>query len=177
MKRKTLVVLAVGSLLCSGQSSIASMSTLYFVDRATDYIYRSDLDGGNLTPLLSVGQEPVGISVYGDHIYWSDDNLDEIYRSDLNGQNVETLISEPRITGLDGVTAFGSSLYFVDRATDYIYRSDLDGGNLTSLLSVGQEPVGISVYGDHIYWSDDNLDEWPATTTFTNQRQLHLPIN
>ena len=140
---------------------------MYWVDRGTDKIQRSDLDGSNvedlvMRPTLST---PVGIALdlSGSKMYWIDEGTDKIQRSNLDGSSVEDLIT----FGLDLPTGIaldvsGGKIYWADRGTDKIQRSDLDGSNVEDLITTNlMVPSGIAldVSGGKIYWADRGTDK------------------
>lgn len=86
-------------------------SQLYWSDRGLDGIYRSDLDGTNITQLLDMDAVfgtadyvVTGIAVSEDGIFFSDLLDDTIYHADLDGSNGELL--------LDMAATFSDSSYY-----------------------------------------------------------------
>jgi low density lipoprotein-related protein 2 len=50
-----------------------------------------------------------------------------------------------------------SKLYWTDAVREKIERSDLDGSNREVLVTATIYPFAITVFGDHIYWTDLQL--------------------
>jgi len=123
-------------------------SLLFFTDNGTDVVYKSDLDGTNLSTLVNVGGNPVGIAVDGTNqkVYYVKEG--SIQSVDLTGGTPVTILdSNDGIVFPIDVAINDSKLYFTDNGTDMVYKSDLDGTNLSTLVNVGGNPVGIAVDG------------------------------
>ena len=57
---------------------------LYWTDHDTYKIQRADLDGSNVTDLVTTGLDyPTGLTIHNDQLYWTD-YADKIQRADLN---------------------------------------------------------------------------------------------
>ena len=132
---------------------------MYWTDKDTDKIQRSNLDGSSVEDLVTSGlSSPRGIAldVAGGKMYWTD--WDKIQRSNLDGSDVEDLGT----TGLvlqDGIAldVAGGKMYWTDWGTDKIQRSNLDGSDVEDLVTTGLEyPGGIAldVAGGKMYWTD-----------------------
>ncbi len=122
---------------------------MYWVDRGTGKIQRSDLDGNNIEDLITKGlNQPwaIALDISGDKMYWTD-RLTGIWRSDLDGRNIEDLVirpqvNRPRAIALD--TASGK-MYWVDESKNRIQRSDLDGSNIEDLVGGLSTPASIAL--------------------------------
>ena len=130
----------------------------------THYISRVDIDGTNMTDLVSnlgLGRvAPAGVAVSDEHIYWSmatndDSRTGKIQRSDLNGNNVETLITglgDPTSIVLDLVSDY---MYWTDTRTFKIQRARLDGGIVEDIVSAdpGRKlDLAVDVDNNKLYW-------------------------
>jgi len=103
--------------------------SIYFADAGTDGIYRSDLDGSNLTALVSSGlfsPDGVALDLVAGHIYWTDTGFDRIQRSNLDGSNVTTLIT--------GLTSPTSLVFLAPEPTTAL----LLAGGLAGLAAAGR---------------------------------------
>jgi len=116
------------------------------------------VDGvSNITDLVTGLNNPNGITIHNDQIYWADSYTDKIQRSNLDGSNVTDLV-----TGLhnpNGITIHNDQIYWADPATDKIQRSNLDGSNVTDLVTGLSNPIGLTIHNDQIYWSDPATDK------------------
>ena len=65
---------------------IAVTDYIYWTDPGTKKVQRSDLDGTNVTDLVTGLTDPYGISVT-DYIYWTDILDSTISRTDLDGNS------------------------------------------------------------------------------------------
>ncbi len=93
MKKLTISILALGLGLTLASNSFAEK--IYWTDFGTDKIQRSDLDGSNVTDLVTGLISPYGIALdlTNSKIYWTDDGTNKIQRSDLDGSNVTDIVT------------------------------------------------------------------------------------
>ena len=119
------------------------------------------VDGvSDITDLVTGLNNPNGITIHNDQIYWADSYTDKIQRSNLDGSNVTDLV-----TGLSnpiGLTIHNHQIYWSDPATDKIQRSNLDGSNITDLFTSDDglaNPYGLTIHNNQIYWSDYSTDK------------------
>ena len=123
-------------------------------------IQRSNLDGSNVTDLVTGLGIPVGLTIHNDQIYWTDIGTDKIQRSNLDGSNITDLV-----TGDDGLslpsdpTIHNDQIYWTSENTDKIQRSNLDGSNVTDLVTGLGRPYGLTIHNDQIYWTNSNTDK------------------
>ena len=142
-------------------TTASQMWKLYWTDRGTSKIQRSNLDGSGVEDLVTTGLSgPVGLAldVSGGKMYWTDWLRDKIQRSNLDGSGVEDLVT----TGLDwpwgiALDVSGGKMYWTDRGTQKIQRSNLDGSGVEDLVTTRlDKPWGIAldVSGGKMYWTD-----------------------
>ena len=88
---------------------------MYWTDYRTDTIYRSNLDGSNVEPLVTGEEYPRGIAldVSGGKIYWTGWG---VYRSNLDGSNVEPLGTGTDAEGI-ALDVAGGKIYWTDQGT------------------------------------------------------------
>ena len=126
---------------------------IYWADRSAKKIQRADLNGANVTDIISTGLSGpygIGLDLVAGKVYFSDVTIaitpvGSIKRADLNGSNVEIVA-----VGLGTVTAIA-----VDRTNGYILWTDsdngkiqasnLDGTGVTDVLFGLSNPRGIAV--------------------------------
>ena len=146
-------------------------SHLYWTSPFEGAIYRADLDGTNVEPLVSGLDVPfdLALDVAGGQMYWNTES-GGIYRASLDGSNVETLVVpeeaeyyDPESLALD---VAGGWIYWTDSFEDSINRAALDGSNIeTFFVPEEGEPTGfglaLDVAGGRMYWTALNL--WTGT--------------
>jgi len=135
----------------------------------------------NITDLVTGLNNPNGITVHNDQIYWADSYTDKIQRSNLDGSNVTDLVTG--LSNPNGITIHNDQIYWSDPATDKIQRSNLDGSNVTDLITGLVDPSGLTIHNDQIYWTApatdkiqrSNLDGSNITDLFTSDDGLANP--
>ena len=135
---------------------------IYWTDWGTNKIQRSNLDGSNVTDLVTTGlSDPYSIIIHNNQIYWTDSGTDKIQRSNLDGSNVTDLVTTGLST-LRGLTIHNDQIYWADVGTNKIQRSNLDGSNVTDLMDSSDGlsgPHGLAIVNDQIYWADADSDK------------------
>ncbi len=149
-------------------SEPSTLSHMYWTSPSEGVIYRADLDGSNVEPLVSGLDVPfdLALDVAGGQMYWNTES-GGIYRAALDGSNVETLVVpeeadyyDPESLALD---VAGGWIYWTDSSGDGIYRAALDGSNIEPFFETEEgEPTGfglaLDVAGGWIYWTG----LWPS---------------
>ena len=152
-------------------SEPSTLSHMYWTSPSEGVIYRADLDGSNVEPLVSGLDVPfdLALDVAGGQMYWNTES-GGIYRAALDGSNVETLVVpeeadyyDPESLALD---VAGGWIYWTDSSGDGIYRSALDGSNIEPFFDTEEgEPTGfglaLDVAGGQMYWTSLNI--WTGT--------------
>lgn len=146
--------------LLAGQGDVFGMavdsSHLYWADVGGDAIMRSDLDGSNVTTLVSdaAGSHPYGVAVDASHVYWTDLQSQQVKRADLDGGHITTLIDGSGLLQPAAIAIDSTHLYLGDVAGDgSIMRANLDGSGRTTLVASDAYPFAIAVDSAHIYWA------------------------
>lgn len=121
----------------SFQGLTADANYLYWTDITNHLIQRSDLNGGNVTTLVSSGlNTPHDIQATASYLYWTDQANNVIQRSALDGSNVTTLVNSTFLSSPTGLFVTADSLYFTQLNLG-VYRSDLNGSNISQLVTGG----------------------------------------
>ncbi|XP_070536067.1 uncharacterized protein [Ptychodera flava] len=143
------------------------------VDYLADLVYWSDstlgqievakTDGSNRKVLINGIVEPrhIILDLQERYIYWSDRGSDAVYgkieRAFQDGSNREDVISTniERPSGL-AIDNDARKLYWCDFQLNKIEVSDLSGQNrqVLVLLPDDNQPQGLALHGQFIYWSD-----------------------
>ncbi len=165
------------TLLASGLSFprdlVANATHLFWVN-ISGSVFRSNLDGSNITTIATVGGDFLqGIALTDSHLYWSDATAHSIMRANLDGSGVTTLVG----SGLSipyGLQVAGSYLYWADLGTDVIQRSNLDGTGVTTILSAFDvtNPSGLVVTDSSLYFTQQYLGVYHADLNGANLTQL-----
>jgi len=158
------------ALLLSG--SVAQALDLFWTNEDTNTIQGSDLDGSNLTTLVSSGLDtPRSIAFHNDALYFADSANDAIKRADLNGTRtavtgVTTLFSGSSVEGVSGISidSTNSEIYYTrdDFSSESIWKASLDGsGSPSQIHNDNNNPRGIAldVAADRMYWLRSNTAE------------------
>ena len=134
--------------------------------RATGKIQCADLDGSNVTALVTGLDDPRGIAldVAGGKMYWTVPGevnratqtfTGKIQCADLDGSNVTDLITglEPPRGGI-ALDVSGGKIYWTD--WDKIQCADLDGSNVTALVTglYNLSDIALDVAGGKMYWME-----------------------
>lgn len=131
----------------------------YFADEDTDSIRRANLDGSNVTTVVSGLVAPRGVFVdsVNEKLYWTDGHSVPrvIQRSDLDGANIETIFSTASGT-LNTIDLDVSSgkIYFGNSIDRTVSRVNVDGTNI-EVLATNTDAVGIAVdsMAGKVYWT------------------------
>lgn len=73
----------------------AQQTYLYWTDRTGGLVQRSDIDGSNVTTIVSGISTPEAMTYdsVNQKIYWLERDTGTIFRADIDGSNSETVIS------------------------------------------------------------------------------------
>lgn len=158
------------ALLLSG--SVAQALDLFWTNENTNIIQGSNLDGSNLTTLVSSGLDtPRSIAFHNDALYFADFANSAIKRADLNGTRtavtgVTTLFSGSNVAGASGISidSTNGEIYYTrdTLASEAIWKANLDGsGSPFLVLNDNNNPRGIAldVAADRMYWLRSNTSE------------------
>jgi PKD repeat protein len=132
-------------------------------------IWRVNLDGSDLQPIVTGLIEPYGIAldVTGGKVYWADERDEEgdyighISRANLDGSNREDLVSmedaQFRAVALD---VENNKMYFYEVYNEDLYVADLNGSNATPIVSgVYGYAIAVDTESDKIYFDDQNDEQ------------------
>lgn len=147
------------ALACAIHSS-ADAGFIFYADEVTDSIRRADLNGSNVTTIISgqVAARGVAIDAGASKIYWTDGHAfpRSIQRANLDGSAVETIFSTTSGTlNTIALDLVNNKVYFANSISGLIQRANLDGTGLETIASGADEPVGIAVDSirGKVYWS------------------------
>ncbi|KAJ8299613.1 hypothetical protein KUTeg_023673 [Tegillarca granosa] len=132
---------------------------VYWTDTGLNRIEVANTDGTMRKVLFWENlDQPRAIVVYYEagYMYWTDwGKHPKIERSDMDGENRIVLVSDnlgwPNGLVVDRPT---SRLIWADARMELIECSDLHGNKRRTLVSSVNHPYGLTVTGNHIYWTD-----------------------
>ncbi|CAG5126006.1 unnamed protein product, partial [Candidula unifasciata] len=143
-------------------------SHIYFSDTVLKKIFRTDINGTNLTEIVATGidvVEDIAVDWIGQNLYWTDYGMETIEVVNLSGENRMVLFSEnitnPRaieVDPRDGVRY----LFWSDWGQNpRIERSGLDGTNRITLVSeklFWPNALTIDYPNKRLYFADARMD-------------------
>jgi hypothetical protein len=151
---KKIIALATVFLYLAHGACVFAEGYIYWAESDPEsMIRRADLDGSNITDLVSSGlQSARGIYMTDTFIYWTDTGSDKIQRAYPDGSDVTDLV-----TGLQiplGLFVTDSFIYWTDNGTNKVQRANLDGSIILDLVTGLNTPWGVYVTEDFVYWAD-----------------------
>ena len=137
---------------------------MYWANGDNGTLYRSDLNGGGVTPLVigQTGPSGIALDLAGGKMCWVDQTGNAIRRANLDGTNIETLIG----AGLSGPIDIsldipGGKMYWAEIAGARIRRANLDGTVVQDLATGlnGPTSVALDLPAGKVYWSSSTLQK------------------
>ncbi len=122
------------------------------------------LDGGTAIPLASNQEDPNGIAVDRQHIFWTDTTGNKVMRLQKTAApNTPVVIAD--LGALDGgMRPFGGGPYGIAIDSNYVYWTNnsggqvmmvsIDGGTPTVIADGQEAPLGIAVDATNVYWTN-----------------------
>lgn len=137
---------------------------IYWTDPVSHRIEVSRLMGRSRRTLLwNEAYEPHSIVVDPEegYIYWSEwGSTNSIKKAAMDGKNQSKLISTDKPANSLTLDYDKKRLYWTERDTPAIMSSDLNGNDQKIIVKENTfEPVGLTLYKDLIYWSDNKTGE------------------
>jgi hypothetical protein len=146
-------------------------SHIYFAQ--DDGIYRSDLDGSNVTSvykLTNIGINALAIDVANQAIFYNDNETETIRSVGFDGFGDTSLFTNQKFIEDIEIDLANGKLYWANTENDVVQRGDTDGTDLETLVSsteVGNvRGVGLDLANGKVYWSDS--DGSPGTISYRN---------
>ncbi|GAB4273484.1 MAG: hypothetical protein Tsb0018_05370 [Opitutales bacterium] len=161
MKTTHLIAFLTGLFLAT--TGLVAQPFLYWTDRSGGLIQRSDLDGSNVTTIVSGIATPEAMTYdsVNNKIYWLERGTGSISRADIDGSNIESVISSLG-SGLRNIAVdpTNSHVYWaIDSAgpSQVIRRANYDGTGTTTILSGLNDPqsIALDVPNNFLYYSDE----------------------
>ncbi|MDA0813372.1 MAG: hypothetical protein O3C21_13415, partial [Verrucomicrobia bacterium] len=155
------LVLATGAGLA--QEASIPPGKLYWIDRGTDEIYRSDFDGASPELLLNGDDVPgnnefrgLAVDANAGVLFFCDNGADKIFRAPLDGTRVVTEIATDQDFPADiTVDPSAAKIYWCERDGNVIWRANYDGSNPETVgETVAPYFLTLDVAGGKLYWGD-----------------------
>ncbi len=152
---------------------------LYWLDRHTQHMYVSELDGTNRKTILTKIEDPRAIAVHPGtgHVYFTSWNLHAyIGRIGMDGDpdsftRILSTVNGHDIAWPNALTVdfFTDRIWFADAHLDYIAYADFTGENMHKVVRMERAPhvFALSIFDDYLYWTDWNLKAILRANKFT----------
>jgi len=155
----TLVYEPTGS-YSDGIAVDAAGGYLYWAAMQEKKIYRSDLNGTNITTLFNTSGfvTDIDIDVQNNKIYFGQwfSSARGLFSIDLNGNNLDTIITSGYNVHFIGLDLANSKIYFTDDALAKCRRVNYDGTNDTLLFNFQGGGFFVDTANSLLYTSDMN---------------------
>ena len=190
MRRAAGVVCA--AMLFTFLASPLPASVVFFCDEDSDSIRTANLDGTDVTTVVSELYMPRGVAIdpVTGKVYWTDAGPVPrvVQRANFDGTGVETLVEEPSREATYNTMALdltNGKMYFGDSWRGLVKRANLDGTDLETIATGVDAPLGIAVdpINEKVWWSGGsktqyaNLDGTGITDVFSfGARDLELDL-
>jgi sugar lactone lactonase YvrE len=143
-----LAVIAFGCLAAQADAFV-----YWSIDGNFFAIGRANLDGSGVDQRFITGvNDPGGVAVDAQHVYWTNTGSGTIGRANLDGSGVDQRF----ITGAQvGVAVDSQHVYWTNSSSDAIGRANLDGSGVDqSFITGASDPMSVAVDGQHVYWAN-----------------------
>ncbi|KAL7294867.1 hypothetical protein TKK_0011791 [Trichogramma kaykai] len=136
---------------------------IYWTDSSNNSIYAMNTDGTELVMIARVDRpRAIVVDPCNGSLYFTDwgrfSTSGKIYRTTMAGSLKKAIIEKDlaQPSGL-AIDYEERMLYWTDAIKEKIERSDLDGNNREVLIPASIYPFAITVFREHIYWTDLQL--------------------
>ncbi|KAK2724586.1 hypothetical protein QYM36_001171, partial [Artemia franciscana] len=153
---------------------------IYWTDSVNNSIYAMDTDGTNVINIARVVR-PRAIVVHPcmGYMFYTEWGIfgatGKIYRSTMAGTLKEAIVDK-ELTQPSGLAIDydDDNLYWTDAVLEKIEKSDFDGKNREIIIRATIYPFAITVFGQHIYWTDLQLRGLYRASKHTGADQIEL---
>ena len=154
---------------------------LYWVDRHTQHMYVSELDGRHRKTIMTKIEDARAIAVHPGigYVFFTSWHLQAyVGRVGMDGDNstftrIISTAGGDRLAWPNALTVdyFTDKIWWADAHLDYIAYSDYNGKNIKYVLKEQKAPhvFALSVMDDYLYWTDWNLKAIVKANKFTGQ--------
>ena len=150
---------------------------IYWGEGTNETVGRANVDGTGVPndSFITGGNQTEGVAVDGNRIYWNNAGNGSLGEATLDGTVIGQALGFP---GAYHLALDGQHLYFANvNPGGALWRSSLDGtGGDLSFIADGNNPQGLVVDSQHLYWGDStgteirfsNLDGTGVSASFIN---------
>ncbi len=155
--------LALAPLLAFALTAPAGAQSMFFAGNGngSDPVYRANLDGSNLTQVVTGlgGPQDIEVEPMDGKVYWTDSG--KVQRANLDGTNVEDVVTGLTLPRGLAVDRTGGHVYWTSTISGSIERANLDGTGKTVVVSGLNGPIDVRVdrSGGQLYWIDVNAGQ------------------
>lgn len=154
---------------------------LYWLDRHTQHMYVSELDGRNRKTIMTRIEDPRAIVVHpgNGYIFFTSWHLHAyVGRIGMNGDNatftrILSTVARDNIAWPNALAIdfFTDRLWWADAHLDYIAYCDFNGQNQNVVLKAQhiKHVFSLAILDDHLFWSDWNLKSIMRANKFTGE--------
>ncbi len=154
---------------------------LYWLDRNTQHMYVSELDGTNRKTIMVDIEDPRAIAVHPGNgfVFFTSWNLHAfIGRVGMNGDpetfvRIHSTVKGHEVAWPNALTIdfFTDRIWWADAHLDYIAYADFNGNNVHKVVGQARAPhvFALSVFDDYLYWTDWNLKAILKANKFTGK--------
>jgi sugar lactone lactonase YvrE len=148
-------------LQASGKFSVVApaVAHLYWANAGSGTITEANLDGSDVTQIVSGQDAPQGVAVDSSHIYWATLN-NTIMEANLDGSDVIQIVSGQSFPV--GVAVDSSHIYWANSIGGTIMEANLDGTGVAEIVGGQSVPFGVAVDSSHIYWASPPSGHIPS---------------
>jgi hypothetical protein len=141
-----------------------------FYNDPTNEVMRVPPSGGRVD-VLATGQNPAGILLHDEHVYWTNFDGGQVMRSTKNGTHATVLNANDLRPGMTGIAIHGDHLYLTNVIAGSVLRIPKGGGPTEELASGQSTPFRIVVDDANIYWT--NMGDINSATGQVMRMALH----
>lgn len=136
---------------------------IYWTDSANKSIFAMNQDGSQIVNIVHVERpRSLALDPCAGYLYYTDwgrlGSSGRILRVTMAGDQktpiINTSLTQPSGLAIDYTD---HKLYWSDASKEKIERSDMDGSNRQVIITATIYPFSLSIYGNHIYWTDLQL--------------------
>lgn len=158
-----------------------------YVTDIDGYIYGFTLDGENQEFILKgtenpLAEEPYGIIVVGEHIYWAGPG--GIFKADLDGKNATTFAAfsgPPELPLGMAYDSIGKRIFFVNDKYEYsggVWSINIDGTGLTQVIpGVDAGAIALDLINNKMYYADWEGGVFSANLDGTGITNINNSLN
>ncbi|MEM9823161.1 MAG: DUF5050 domain-containing protein, partial [Bacteroidota bacterium] len=136
----------------------ADNNHIYWGDRGSKAILRSNLDGSNITTITdgAFAARAITIDHTNNKIYYGDANVARLYRMDLDGSNRELIFSDNLGSAIYGIALDVDNNQMFFSTVNDIYTSDLDPNNATKIVTDMTQGRNLLLdqVNSKVYWTE-----------------------